>query len=75
MAHIDLEQLSDGVLLTEAEATQALRLGKGTLQKWRRGGRKPTFLVLEGRYIRYRVGDLRAWLAGSAAQAETLAAA
>jgi hypothetical protein len=64
-AFIDLDLLSPGVLLTDAEATQALRLGKGTLRKWRREGRKPPYLTLEGRYVRYRAGDLRAWLNGS----------
>ena len=58
-ALIDLDALAGGVLLTEAEATGALRLGIGTLRKWRREKRGPEYLILSGGWIRYRVEDVR----------------
>ena len=58
-ALIDLDALASGILLTEAEATGALRLGTGTLRKWRREKRGPEYLTLPGGWIRYRVEDVR----------------
>lgn len=48
-------------VLTTPEAAQYVRLGKPTLERFRLTGRGPNFLKLGGA-VRYRVGDLDAWL-------------
>jgi hypothetical protein len=52
-----------GELLTECETAELLRLSQGTLRYWRRirERRGPPFVKIE-RLVRYRVGDLNAYL-------------
>ena len=59
---IDLDEMPDTRLLTEAEAASVLGLAPGTLAVWRCTGRYDLAYVRVGRRIRYRVGDLRAFL-------------
>ena len=48
-------------LLTELEASQALKCTKAALRRWRRERRGPKFVHL-GRLIRYRYEDLEAFV-------------
>jgi predicted DNA-binding transcriptional regulator AlpA len=57
----DLFEQSPGVLLNEREVAEAIHVSVKTLQHWRQHGQGPQFLRL-GRHIRYRVGDVIAWL-------------
>ena len=54
------EHLSSN-LLTEVEASDALRVSVRTLQGWRSQGRGPGYVRL-GRAIRYRICDLAEWV-------------
>ena len=49
-------------LLTQREAARALRLSERTLERLRVAGYGPRF-VRAGRLVRYREGDLEAWVA------------
>lgn len=51
-----------GDLLDETEAAQYLTLAPGTLSVWRSTGRYSIPFVKVGRRVRYRRGDLDAWL-------------
>ena len=48
-------------LLTETQASELLQIGVRTLQKWRVSGAGPGHLKLS-RSVRYRLGDLHAWM-------------
>lgn len=60
---IDLDALPDSHLLNDLEAASALDLQPGTLSVWRSTGRYNLPYVRIGRKVRYRVGDLREWIA------------
>jgi excisionase family DNA binding protein len=55
------QDLSDDALLTEDEAAESLRISVRTLQAWRLKAAGPAF-VRVGRAIRYRRGDIKAWV-------------
>jgi len=48
-------------LLTQAEASEVLRLGERTLERFRVSGIGPKFVRL-GKSIRYRADDLEEWI-------------
>lgn len=51
-------------LLTTREAAKVLDLKPNTLAKWRAGEVGPAWVQI-GRNVRYRRGDLSAWLEGN----------
>lgn len=55
------QDLSDDALLNEDEAAASLRISVRTLQAWRLKTAGPPF-VRVGRTIRYRRGDIKAWI-------------
>lgn len=55
------QDLRDDALLTEDEAADSLRISVRTLQAWRLKAAGPAF-VRVGRAIRYRRGDIKAWI-------------
>lgn len=57
-----LSQLDPALLLTEKQAAPPLGVKIRTLQEWRMTGRGPAFVRLSARAIRYRVGDLLAFM-------------
>jgi predicted DNA-binding transcriptional regulator AlpA len=53
---------ADDRFLTETDVARLLGISPRTLQAWRyRGGHTPQFIKV-GRAVRYRLGDVRAWL-------------
>jgi hypothetical protein len=56
-----LAEFGDDALLSENQAADLLFLSVRTLQAWRCQGSGPAF-VRTGRAIRYRRGDLVAWV-------------
>jgi predicted DNA-binding transcriptional regulator AlpA len=56
------EAADDARLLTESEVAGLLRLSVKTLRNWRFSGFGPRHLKM-GRLVRYRLGDVKAWLA------------
>ena len=60
--------LDDNVMLVEPEAAEVSGFEPCTLKTWRHQGRGPKFHKL-GRAVRYRVGDIREWLAAAATAA------
>jgi Helix-turn-helix domain len=59
--HFNLPDDSD-VLLDEKQTARCIKNSPSTLQKWRVRGVGPAFLKINGA-VRYRVGDLKDWLA------------
>ncbi|QXP94372.1 helix-turn-helix transcriptional regulator [Methylococcus capsulatus] len=57
----DIGSLPDDSLLLDHEAASIIRLSKSTLNSWRVAGKGPAYLKVGGR-VRYRAGDLKAWL-------------
>jgi excisionase family DNA binding protein len=49
-------------LLTQSEAAELLRLSERTLERLRVSGAGPKFCRL-GHSVRYRLGDVEAWIA------------
>ena len=70
----DLRGLPPDTLLSPEQAAQALGLKPATLSIWRCTGRYNLRFVKAGRLIRYRAGDVVAWL-DSRARVHTGAAA
>ena len=58
----NLSTLALDTLLDDEQAAQALGLKKSTLPVRRRTGRKALPYLKIGRLVRYRAGDLAAWL-------------
>ena len=54
---------SDDRLLTRAELCQRLGVASRTLEEWTRRGYGPPLIHLTARVVRYRLADVRAWLA------------
>ena len=52
-------------LLTPEAASSVLAVAPATLEKWRGKGQGPTFVKLSSRVVRYRRGDLIAFVAGA----------
>ena len=61
---VDFTNLSDEHLLSSAEVAELLGVRETTLPLWRYTGQGPTHVKLGRRLVRYRVGDLRAYIAG-----------
>lgn len=52
----------ESTLLTENEAALRLRLTPTTLRHWRRKGQGPKYCLIGTRAIRYRLGDIDAFI-------------
>ncbi len=61
------------MLLTGREAAELLRLSQRTLERYRAAGTGPRYAAL-GRAIRYRRGDVLAWVERSARHSTSEAA-
>jgi hypothetical protein len=61
-APINLDALPKLHLLDDIDAAAALDISPGTLSVWRSTGRYNLPFVKIGRTVRYRVGDLRAFI-------------
>ena len=60
---IDLISAPDDALLTNSLAADFLQIKPVTLEVWRATKRQQIpYIKIGGRNIRYRLGDLRAWL-------------
>src|SRR5262249_56557216 len=62
----DFDALTDGALLNEYETAAVGRWSTNTLAAWRREGHGLRWVVIGGGRVRYRVGDVRAYLADAA---------
>lgn len=62
-AFTNIDCLSDSHLLTDEQAAAVLDTTSSTLSVWRCTGRYNLPFVKIGRKVRYRAGDLRAFLA------------
>jgi hypothetical protein len=63
-ASFSLAELPDDALLTEHEAAAVGRFSTNTLSAWRRRPNHPLqWELVGGKYIRYRAGNLKAYLA------------
>lgn len=60
---VNLDALPDSHLLDDIDAGAVLDASPGTLSVWRSTGRYNLPFVKIGRKVRYRAGDLRAFLA------------
>lgn len=49
-------------LLTEAEVARYLNINVRTVQNWRLRGGGPTFIKINNRAVRYRPGDIKAYV-------------
>lgn len=49
-------------LLTPLETAEYLKVNHATIVNWRRSGAGPRYITMGPRLIRYRRGDLDAWL-------------
>jgi len=59
---VNLHSLPVDTLLDDAQAAAVLGVKKGTLSIWRTTGRYNLPYLKIGRLVRYRAGDLAAWL-------------
>ena len=57
----DFSTLSDDVMLASHEVAELLSISVWTVKSWRHEGKGPRATKL-GRSVRFRVGDVRAWL-------------
>ncbi|MDD5033285.1 MAG: helix-turn-helix domain-containing protein [Methylococcaceae bacterium] len=65
MKTIDLRALPAGHMLDTETAAQCLGVQKATLEVWRSTGRYPALRFVKiGRLVRYRAGDLLAFIDG-----------
>ena len=53
--------MTDDELLTVRELAAELKVSVRTLERWRRDGTGPAWMTV-GRAVRYRRGDVDAWL-------------
>lgn len=60
---MDFDLLSEDTLLDQREVAAVLGLSAWTVQMWRQRKKGPAYIRLGDRLPRYRVGDLRTWLA------------
>lgn len=51
-----------GEVLTPREVALLIRVPEPTLRRWRSAGAGPAYLQLGGHTVRYRRGDVIAWL-------------
>ncbi|WP_413318299.1 helix-turn-helix domain-containing protein [Agrococcus sp. 1P02AA] len=59
---LDLYATSPGTLLTEAQLAAALGIAQKTARSWRSLGKGPAWRNLGGALVRYRAGDVVAWM-------------
>ncbi|WP_405216533.1 helix-turn-helix transcriptional regulator [Agrococcus sp. Ld7] len=59
---LDLYAASSGLLLTETQLAAALGVAAKTLRNWRALRTGPVWRNLGGALVRYRAGDVVAWL-------------
>lgn len=59
---LDLYATSPGLLLTEAQLATALGIAPKTARSWRSLGKGPAWRNLGGALVRYRAGDVVAWM-------------
>lgn len=59
----DLDALPDSALLNDVQAAEAVGVKPATLSVWRVTGRNNLLYIKCGRLVRYKVGDLKEWLA------------
>ena len=59
---INLDALPDSHLLDDTQAAEALGISAGTLSVWRSVGRYSLKYSKIGRRVKYRVGDIRAFI-------------
>jgi hypothetical protein len=62
LAGIVLDELADGELLTDQQAASILKTQPATLSVWRTTGRYNLPFVKIGRHVRYKAGDLKAFI-------------
>lgn len=55
-------QMHPTEMLTDLEVAGALKMSRQTLANWRSEGRGPRFIKVGGRSVRYRRGDVEAWI-------------
>jgi hypothetical protein len=61
----DFDELGNGTLLSEFETAAVLRISSNTLAAWRgQPAHALRWITLPNGFIRYRVADIRAYLAG-----------
>lgn len=60
---VNLDALPDSHLLDDIQAAEALGISPGTLSVWRSVGRYNLKFTKIGRRVKYRVGDLREFIA------------
>ena len=61
----DFSQLDDAVMLDADEFAALLRISRWTPAMWRQRKQGPKFVRIGNRIVRYKVGDIRAWLAAT----------
>lgn len=54
--------MNDYQLLTEAQVAELIGLSQRALQSWRNKGIGPNFVKINNKVVRYRYGDLVAWV-------------
>lgn len=64
MKSIVLDELNDGELLDDKQAASVLKTKPATLSVWRTTGRYNLPYIKIGRLVRYRAGDLKAFING-----------
>ena len=64
LAGIILDDLADGELLDDQQAAAVLKTKPATLSVWRSTGRYNLPYIKIGRLVRYRAGDLKAFING-----------
>ena len=64
MKSIVLDELTDGELLDDKQAASVLKTKPATLSVWRTTGRYNLPYIKIGRLVRYRAGDLKAFING-----------
>jgi hypothetical protein len=63
LSYLDLSNIPDSHLLDDSQAARILDIKKSTLSVWRCTGRIDLPYIKIGRNVRYRAGDLKAFIA------------
>jgi excisionase family DNA binding protein len=61
----------DGPLLNEKQVAEYLNLSLRTVRRWRAEGIGPPYVMMAGRYPRYRRADIDQWLQHRAEQEDS----
>jgi hypothetical protein len=62
LSYLDLSNIPDSHLLDDSQAARILDIKKSTLSVWRCTGRIDLPYIKIGRNVRYRAGDLKAFI-------------